>query len=90
MMQKPKTFLHFLNRLRIDSPNLSGIPFTWHDVVNTGSEPLRLYAIYAPVHHAAGKVHGTFDDAEKDEESGGDEPPAWSVQPPQTRPDRHG
>ena len=43
---------------------------TWHDVVNTGSEPLRLYAIYAPVHHAAGKVHGTFDDAEKDEESG--------------------
>ena len=25
---------------------------TWHDVVNTGDEPLRLYAIYAPVHHA--------------------------------------
>ena len=62
---------------------------TWHDVVNTGSEPLRLYAIYAPVHHAAGKVHGTFDDAEKDEDSGNDEPPAWSVQPPRTRPDKH-
>ena len=23
---------------------------TWHDVVNTGDEPLRLYAIYAPAH----------------------------------------
>ena len=62
---------------------------TWHDVINTGSEPMRLYAIYAPVHHAAGKVHGTFDDAERDEDSGGDEPPAWSVQPPSTQPDKH-
>ena len=34
---------------------------TWHDVINTGSEPMRLYAIYAPVHHAAGKVHATVD-----------------------------
>ena len=62
---------------------------TWHDVINTGSEPMRLYAIYAPVHHAAGKVHGTFDDAERDEDSGGDEPPAWSVQPPSTQRDKH-
>ena len=62
---------------------------TWHDVINTGSEPMRLYAIYAPVHHAAGKVHGTFDDAQRDEDSGGDEPPAWSVQPPSTQRDKH-
>ena len=62
---------------------------TWHDVINTGSEPMRLYAIYAPVHHAAGKVHGTFDDAERDEASGQDEPPSWSVQPPSTKPDKH-
>ena len=61
----------------------------WHDVVNTGDEPLRLYAIYAPVHHAAGKVHGTAEDAERDEEAGGDEPPEWSVQPPKTQPDKH-
>ena len=53
----------------------------WHDVVNTGDEPMRLYAIYAPVHHAAGKVHETFADSEADEESGKDEPPAWTVQP---------
>ena len=29
---------------------------TWHDVVNTGDEPLRLYAVYAPSHHAQGIV----------------------------------
>ena len=53
----------------------------WHDVVNTGDEPMRLYAIYAPVHHAAGIVHQTAQDAEQDEGSGRDEPPSWTVQP---------
>ena len=54
---------------------------TWHDVVNTGEEPLQLYAIYAPSHHAQGTVHETAEAAEKDEEAGGDEPPEWTVQP---------
>lgn len=54
---------------------------TWHDVVNTGDEPLQLYAIYAPSHHAKGTVHETAEDAEKDEEAGTDEPPEWTVQP---------
>lgn len=63
---------------------------TWHDVINTGSEPMRLYAIYAPVHHAAGKVQATAQDAERDEATGQDEPPAWSVQPPAVAPDQHG
>ena len=54
---------------------------TWHDVVNTGDEPLRLYAIYAPVHHAQGIVQATAEDAEADEEAGRDEPPSWTVQP---------
>lgn len=54
---------------------------TWHNVTNIGDEPLHLYAVYAPVHHAAGKVHATVADADRDEYSGGDEPPAWSVQP---------
>ena len=31
---------------------------TWHDVENTGDEPLRLYTVYAPVHHAAGHRAG--------------------------------
>jgi mannose-6-phosphate isomerase-like protein (cupin superfamily) len=54
---------------------------TWHDVINTGDEPMRLYAVYAPVHHAQGVVQQTAADAERDEESGVDEPPSWSVQP---------
>lgn len=54
---------------------------TWHDIINTGDEPMRLYAIYAPVHHAPGIVQATAEDAERDEESGADEPPEWSVQP---------
>jgi mannose-6-phosphate isomerase-like protein (cupin superfamily) len=62
---------------------------SWHDVVNTGDEPLRVYAIYAPVHHAAGVVQGTKDDAERDESAGVDEPPAWTVQPGEGAEDQH-
>jgi len=53
----------------------------WHDVINTGDEPLKVYAIYAPVHHAQGIVQPTFADAERDEEDGTDVPPEWTVQP---------
>lgn len=60
----------------------------WHDVINTGEEPLQVYAIYAPVHHAAGIVHETAADSERDEESGKDEPPSWTVQPGEGEPDR--
>jgi mannose-6-phosphate isomerase-like protein (cupin superfamily) len=62
---------------------------TWHDIINTGDEPMRLYAIYAPVHHAPGIVQATAADAERDEESGVDEPPSWSVQPKSGTPDEH-
>jgi mannose-6-phosphate isomerase-like protein (cupin superfamily) len=62
---------------------------TWHDVENTGDEPLRLYAVYAPVHHASGIVQETADDAERDEKSGRDEPPAWTLQPQESEPDGH-
>ena len=53
----------------------------WHDVINTGDEPMKLYAVYAPVHHAQGIVQATAADAEADEESGKDVPPEWTVQP---------
>lgn len=33
----------------------------WHDLVNTGVEPLRLYSLYAPPQHAHGTVHATRD-----------------------------
>ena len=32
---------------------------TWHNVVNTGKTPLKLYTIYAPPHHPHGTVHRT-------------------------------
>lgn len=59
----------------------------WHDIINTGDEPMKLYAIYAPVHHGSGVVQATADDAENDEESGTDVPPQWTVQPRETVPD---
>jgi mannose-6-phosphate isomerase-like protein (cupin superfamily) len=62
---------------------------TWHDVRNTGDEPLRLYAIYAPAHHAPGLVQYTAQEAEQDEESGRDEPPSWTVQPDSRADDEH-
>lgn len=61
----------------------------WHDVINTGDEPMRLYAVYAPVHHAQGIVQATAEDAERDEESGHDEPPTWTVQPGSGKSDEH-
>ncbi len=62
---------------------------SWHDIVNTGDTPLRLYAVYAPVHHAHGVVQATAADAEADERSGADEPPEWTVQPGSGAADGH-
>ncbi|WP_211331399.1 cupin domain-containing protein [Flaviflexus salsibiostraticola] len=61
----------------------------WHDVINTGDEPLRLYTIYAPVHHAQGIIHKTAEDSERDEENGVDVPPEWTVQPDSSSEDEH-
>ncbi|MPM35594.1 hypothetical protein SDC9_82187 [bioreactor metagenome] len=36
---------------------------TWHNLVNTGSVPLKLYSIYAPPQHPRGTVHRTKADA---------------------------
>lgn len=40
-----------------------------HNVVNTGSEPLRLYTIYGPPEHRDGVVHKTREQAERDHAS---------------------
>lgn len=37
---------------------------TWHNIVNVGDEPIKLYSIYAPPHHAHSTVHKTYEDAE--------------------------
>jgi mannose-6-phosphate isomerase-like protein (cupin superfamily) len=36
---------------------------TWHNLINTGSMPLKLYSIYAPPQHPHGTVHKTREDA---------------------------
>lgn len=51
---------------------------TWHDVTNTGDEPLSLYTIYAPPHHSYGVTHETRADSEHAEEIGSDVPPRWT------------
>ncbi len=37
----------------------------WHNLINTGHTPLKLYSIYAPPEHPHGTVHKTKEDAEK-------------------------
>ena len=37
-----------------------------HNVINTGSEPLKLYTIYAPAHHRFDVVRATKEEAEAD------------------------
>jgi len=32
---------------------------TWHNITNTGKEPMKIYTIYAPPHHPYGTVHQT-------------------------------
>ena len=41
---------------------------TNHNIINTGSVPLKLYTLYAPPNHRDGVVHPARDDAEADDE----------------------
>lgn len=41
----------------------------WHNIINIGNTPLKLYAIYAPPEHPAGTVHNTQADAKAAESS---------------------
>ena len=41
---------------------------TNHNIINTGSAPLKLYTLYAPPNHRDGVVHRTRAEAEKDNE----------------------
>ncbi len=44
---------------------------TWHNVINTGATPLKLYSIYAPPKHPFGTVHRTKEEAEAEEKNCG-------------------
>lgn len=41
---------------------------TWHNIINTGNRPVKLYSVYAPPQHPHGTVQATKADAEHDEE----------------------
>lgn len=43
-------------------------PGTRHNFISTGSEPLKIYTIYAPPNHIDGRVHKTKADADADVE----------------------
>lgn len=40
---------------------------TWHNLINTGDKPIKLYSIYAPPNHPFGTIHQTKEDAEESE-----------------------
>lgn len=37
---------------------------SWHNIINTGTKPLKLYSVYAPPNHPFGTVHKTKADAQ--------------------------
>ena len=39
----------------------------WHNIVNTGDEPIKLLSIYSQQEHERGTVHKTKEDADRDE-----------------------
>jgi Fe-Mn family superoxide dismutase len=39
----------------------------WHNIINTGNKPLKLYSIYSPVQHPHGAIHKTQEEAEEAE-----------------------
>ena len=59
---------------------------TWHNITNTGTEPMQIYTLYAPAHHARGRMQRTAADAAADK---GDMPAKWSVQPVSEPADQH-
>lgn len=55
----------------VEAPIMAGdvvvvTPGTKHNFMNTGTEPLKVYTIYAPPNHIDGRVHATKADADAD------------------------
>lgn len=40
---------------------------TWHNLINTGNEPIKLFSVYAPPQHPHGTVHVTKEDSDRAE-----------------------
>jgi len=61
-----KDRLNFLRRFR-DGFAIMIPAGKWHNLINTGDKPLKLYSIYAPPEHPHGTVHKTKAEAEEAE-----------------------
>jgi len=62
VMGKSKDQLTFRKNVTEDSAIF--VPAgTWHNVINTGAIPLKLYSIYAPPNHPFGTIQQTKEDA---------------------------
>lgn len=42
---------------------------TWHNIINTGEDPLKLYSIYSPAEHPKATIHKTKAEADRAESS---------------------
>ena len=63
MMGEDKNNLCYKERLREDY--VIFIPAgTWHNLINTGNIPIKLYSIYAPPNHPHGTIHVKKEDEE--------------------------
>lgn len=66
MMGKNKNALNYQQRANSDFAVI--VPAgTWHNILNIGRSPLKLYSIYAPPQHPFGTVHKTKAEAEEAE-----------------------
>ena len=43
----------------------------WHNIINIGNRPLKLYSVYAPPQHPRGTIHQTKEDAQATERRSG-------------------
>lgn len=63
MMGKHKDRLDY--RRKVSKDYAIFIPAgVWHNLVNTGRVPIKLYSIYAPPEHPHGTVHRTKEEAD--------------------------
>lgn len=66
MMGKHKDCLNYQACASVDTAIF--VPAgTWHNLINTGCRPLKLFTIYAPPEHPWGTIHRTKADAEESE-----------------------
>lgn len=64
-----KSILNGVERDLVDGDAVIITAGTEHNIVNTGSEDLKLYTVYATPNHKKGVIHKTKADAEADEEN---------------------